>query len=103
MVNALEIYKLLDSRFPFSTQEEWDNSGLLINSGMRTDKILVCLDVTPQVVDKAIETGAKLIVSSIYSCSPYTLDCCPLPILLFSTSAVPQRLPWLPLPVPCFF
>ena len=63
MVNALEIYKLLDSRFPFSTQEEWDNSGLLINSGMRTDKILVCLDVTPQVVDKAIETGAKLIVS----------------------------------------
>ncbi len=63
MVDPLRIYELLNSKFPFSTQEEWDNSGLLINSGKYTDKIIICLDVTQAVVNKAIETGSKIIVS----------------------------------------
>jgi len=63
MVNAVQIYNILDKVIPFSTQESWDNSGLLINSGADSDTVLVCLDVTARVVDRAVETGAKIIVS----------------------------------------
>ncbi|MBR5521823.1 MAG: Nif3-like dinuclear metal center hexameric protein [Oscillospiraceae bacterium] len=63
MVNAKQIYNLLDSVFPFFTQESWDNSGLLINTGTESDTVFVCLDVTSDVVNAAIEKGAKIIVS----------------------------------------
>lgn len=63
MVNAVQIYNILDKEIPFSTQESWDNSGLLVNSGAQTDTVLVCLDVTLRAVEKAVETGAKVIVS----------------------------------------
>ncbi len=63
MVNALQIYNKLNEYFAFSTQEEWDNSGLLINGGKETDCVLICLDVTARAVEKAVWLGAKLIVS----------------------------------------
>ncbi|MBQ8604636.1 MAG: Nif3-like dinuclear metal center hexameric protein [Oscillospiraceae bacterium] len=63
MVNALQVYNILDSEIPFSSQESWDNSGLLINTGEHTDTVLVCLDVTKAAVDRAVEAGAKIIVS----------------------------------------
>ncbi len=63
MVSPSQIYDLFNKEFPFSTQESWDNSGLLIYSGVTSEKVLVCLDVTPQALDKAVEIGAKIIVS----------------------------------------
>ncbi len=63
MFTARDIYELLNSYFPFYTQEEWDNSGLLIDSREKTDKVLICLDVTGRAIDRAVETGAKVIVS----------------------------------------
>ena len=63
MVTAESIYNLLNENFPFDTQESWDNSGLLVNSREVTDSVLVCLDVTHEAVEKAVEVGAKIIVS----------------------------------------
>lgn len=59
-----EIYKFLDEKYPFSLQEKWDNSGLLVeNTSMRCKKILLTLDITNSAVDKASRKGAELIIS----------------------------------------
>ena len=63
MVTVGQIFDLLNKEFPFETQDSWDNSGLLVYSGADTDAVLVCLDVTEEVVNAAVEMGAKLIVS----------------------------------------
>ena len=63
MVYAKDIYNYLNDIMPFETQEKWDNSGLLVNCGNRCEKVLCCLDVTKEAVDKAVEEGCQLIVS----------------------------------------
>lgn len=63
MITPSQVFDLLNKEFPFETQESWDNSGLLIYSGIESDSVLVCLDVTADVVEKAIEMGTKIIVS----------------------------------------
>ena len=59
-----DIYEEINRIAPFSLQESWDNSGLLVG-GMYSEvrKILLSLDITNDVVDEAIEKGADLIVS----------------------------------------
>lgn len=77
MVTAKQIYEYFNKVMPFETQESWDNSGLLINSGAATEKVLCCLDVTKAAVDKAIAENCKVIVSHhpvIFS-SIKNLDC----------------------------
>ena len=64
MVTASQVFDLLNREFPFETQDSWDNSGLLVYSGAETESVLLCLDVTPQAVEAAVEIGAKLIVSN---------------------------------------
>ncbi|MBE6866145.1 MAG: Nif3-like dinuclear metal center hexameric protein [Ruminococcaceae bacterium] len=63
MITPSQVFDLLNKEFPFETQESWDNSGLLVYSGEESESVLVCLDVTSDVVEKAVETGAKIIVS----------------------------------------
>lgn len=59
-----DIYKFLDSKYPFSLQEKWDNSGLLVeNSTMNCSKILLTLDITDVAVEEAKRKGAELIIS----------------------------------------
>ena len=49
---------------PFSTQAEYDNSGLLLGSHSQTvSGILTCLDVTTDVVDEALKQNCNLIVA----------------------------------------
>jgi dinuclear metal center YbgI/SA1388 family protein len=49
---------------PLSLQEEYDNSGLLIgNEDSFIDNALICLDVTPDVVQEAIDRQCGLIIS----------------------------------------
>lgn len=59
-----DIYNHLNNIAPFSYQEEWDNSGLLLGD-MNADanRILVTLDVTDEVVEQAIQAKADLIIS----------------------------------------
>ncbi|MBR2029006.1 MAG: Nif3-like dinuclear metal center hexameric protein [Oscillospiraceae bacterium] len=63
MVTAKQVFEYLDEVMPFETQEKWDNSGLLLNSNTKTDRILCCLDVTKAAVDKAVKEKCGIIVS----------------------------------------
>lgn len=59
-----DIYCLLDAVAPFETQEDFDNSGLLVGSRKQeVTGILFALDVTERVIDEALEHGANLIVT----------------------------------------
>lgn len=59
-----EIYRFLDNLYPFSTQESWDNSGLLTeNYDMKCSKMILSLDITNKVINEAFEKGAELIIS----------------------------------------
>ena len=59
-----EIYRFIDSQSPFSTQEKWDNSGLITgNMNRKVSRVLVCLDITNEVADEAVEIGAELVIS----------------------------------------
>jgi dinuclear metal center YbgI/SA1388 family protein len=59
-----DICTLIEAWAPPAIAWEKDNVGLLIGSaGRRVRKVLVCLDVTPSVVDEAVSAGAGLIVS----------------------------------------
>lgn len=64
MSSVNEIYDYIDGFAPFSTQAEWDNSGLLIccHRG-EIHKVLVTLDVTDNVVSEAVSGSFDLIVS----------------------------------------
>lgn len=63
MVNVKDIYNCLNAAMPFETQEGWDNSGVLVDAGRETEKVLCCLDVTAGAVDAAVKEGCRIIVS----------------------------------------
>lgn len=49
---------------PKHLAEEWDNPGLLIgNPNQSVNKILICLDVSEQVIEHAIKISAQMIIS----------------------------------------
>jgi dinuclear metal center YbgI/SA1388 family protein len=59
-----DVYTAIDSLAKFSTQEKWDNSGLLVGDyNAKVSKVLVALDITNAVVDEAISLHCDLIVS----------------------------------------
>ena len=64
MVTVEGIYNYIDSIAPFNTQEEWDNSGLLVgDKNAEVSKILFALDVTSDIIEQAIDCGAELIIT----------------------------------------
>lgn len=59
-----EIISLFESIAPLSLQEEYDNSGIQIgNVEKEISACLLCMDVTEEVIDEAIERGCGMIVS----------------------------------------
>ena len=59
-----DILNFLKLRFPEEQKEEWDNVGLMTGDSCREiNKVLVCLDVTPDTVTEAMDFGADLIIS----------------------------------------
>ena len=63
-VKIADIYSYLDSLYPFSTQEKWDNSGLLVeNQSGEADTVVLSLDITSGVVNEASCKWADLIIS----------------------------------------
>lgn len=64
MSKVFDIYKAIDAVAPFSTQMDFDNSGLLVgNSESDVRKVLICLDITRAVAEEAVGMGAELIIS----------------------------------------
>lgn len=54
MLSIREIYNVLDNISPFSLQEKWDNSGLLIGDMDREiNHIIISLDIDNQLIDDA--------------------------------------------------
>ena len=59
-----EITKYLEQLAPLSSQESYDNSGLIVGDPeMDINAALVSLDCTEAIVDEAISIGANLIVA----------------------------------------
>ncbi|WP_372775738.1 Nif3-like dinuclear metal center hexameric protein [Mangrovibacterium sp.] len=59
-----EITNYIESIAPLAYQESYDNAGLLVGHGStEINNILICLDVTEEVVDEAINEGFKLIIA----------------------------------------
>ena len=57
IINAIEKFA------PASLQEKWDNTGLQLGSlHDQCTGVMICFDVTPEVVDEAIASGCNLII-----------------------------------------
>lgn len=64
MTTVREIESFLYSWAPRELAESWDNVGLLVGDPeAAVERILVALDVTPQVAEEALERGCQLIVA----------------------------------------
>ena len=58
------ICELIEEVAPLSLQESYDNAGLLVGDAqMEINSVLVCLDVTEEVIEEAIRKNCGLIVS----------------------------------------
>ena len=59
-----DVYDWIESFAPFEKALSFDNPGLLVGSRwQQTDKVMMALDITPDVVREAAAWGAGLIVS----------------------------------------
>lgn len=64
MATVKDFYEYLNALAPFETQEDWDNSGMLIGDmNAEVTKAAIVLDITPEAVKQAKELGANLIIS----------------------------------------
>jgi dinuclear metal center YbgI/SA1388 family protein len=63
-LRLIEIVELLESFAPLHYQEPYDNSGLTVGDGeMQIKGILLCTDITLDVIEEAIQLDANLIIS----------------------------------------
>lgn len=59
-----DIINCLNKYYDVKTQEDWDNSGLACGeSDQNISNIILCLDVTDEIIDNAIKTNSELIIS----------------------------------------
>lgn len=64
MARVIDFYNFLDSICPFSMQESWDNSGLLVgDKEQEVTRAAIVLDITENAVQYASQVGAELIIS----------------------------------------
>lgn len=63
-MNIAELMTGLGEIAPFQLQESYDNSGLQVGDpGRLTEKALICLDMTAEVLEEAIRSECDLIIS----------------------------------------
>ncbi|AGL00905.1 Nif3-like dinuclear metal center hexameric protein [Desulfoscipio gibsoniae] len=64
VVLARDLVRVMERLAPLELAEEWDNSGWQVGDpDARVHKVLLALDVTPEVVDEAVGKGVQLIIS----------------------------------------
>lgn len=64
MIKVRDIASLIEEFAPKSLQEDYDNAGLQVgNPDMEVSAALLCLDVTEDILDEAIERSCNLIIS----------------------------------------
>lgn len=63
-VRARDIIAVMEKLAPPGLAEDWDNSGWQVGDpGAEVAKVLLALDVTPEVVEETVGCGAQLIIS----------------------------------------
>src|SRR6056297_2307498 len=63
-IRVKDISCALEEFAPLRYQESYDNAGLLVgDSTKEINSVLLCIDVTEEVIDEAVETGAGMIVA----------------------------------------
>ncbi|MBQ7380915.1 MAG: Nif3-like dinuclear metal center hexameric protein, partial [Clostridia bacterium] len=65
MITVSELYEKLDRAIPTSLSCEWDNDGLMCCPDPKrpVKRVLLALDITESIVDRAIDEGFDVILS----------------------------------------
>ena len=63
MTTVQQLYEAMKQIAPLELAEHWDNPGLLVDCGGGVRRVLVALDITPEVVAEAAEKHCEAIVS----------------------------------------
>ncbi len=64
IMTVREISTCLEAIAPPALQESYDNSGLLLGDpGMEVNAALICLDLTEEVLDEALQQGCGMVIS----------------------------------------
>ena len=63
MTTVQQIYEEMQRIAPLALAESWDNPGLLVDCGGEVTRVLVTLDITPEVVAEAAAKHCEAIVA----------------------------------------
>ena len=63
MTTVQQVYEAMQAIAPLELAEHWDNPGLLVDCGGAVHRVLVTLDITPEVVAEAAAKQCEVIVS----------------------------------------
>ena len=63
MATTNDIYAEMQRYAPLALAESWDNPGLLVDCGREVSRVLVTLDITPEVVEEAAAKQCEVIVA----------------------------------------
>ena len=63
MITVNQVYEAMQRIAPLELAESWDNPGLLVDCGGEVHRVLVALDITPEVLEEAAVKQCELIVS----------------------------------------
>jgi dinuclear metal center YbgI/SA1388 family protein len=64
MIKVKDIADYIESKVPLEFQEDYDNSGLILgNPQQEVRAVLLCLDITGQILDEAISNKCNMIIS----------------------------------------
>ena len=93
MATVRDFFEYINTIAPVDTQEEWDNSGMLVGDmNAEVKKAVVVLDIDEWAVEKAKALGANLIISHhpvIFSAmKKFTMGCVPFELAANSISAI---------------
>jgi len=63
-LQVADVMRVMAARYPLETAEEWDSVGLVVGDlDAPVSRVLFTVDVTPDVVDEAIASGAQMIIA----------------------------------------
>ena len=64
MTKISDVYNIINRIAPFSLQENWDNSGLILGDMNKSiEKVVIALDITKEIITEAVNIKAELIVT----------------------------------------
>ena len=81
MTTVQQLYEAMQALAPLELAESWDNPGLLVDCAGEVTRVLVTLDITPEVVTEAAAKHCEAIVAH----HPVTRNAS-LPIMVLNSS-----------------